>query len=152
VNLKLTEINQLGLVVRDAPHIASAFQHLFHAQPPVVFDASVTQDLKGQPISPYAIRIAFVTLQNLQLEFIQVLEGRPTIYCDFLEQCGEGLHHIGLNVPNLDAALKQMKKTKFRILWSGNIYGTRWAYLDTQAQLGTILELIEIRPPQAFAT
>jgi hypothetical protein len=51
-------------------------------------------------------------------------------------------------VPDLDAALAQMKTARFRILWSGDIYGTRWAYLDTQAQLGTILELIEIRPPQ----
>ena len=145
---KFGEINQLGFVVKDAAHIASAFQPLFGVEPPVTIDATVTQDAAGEPIPPYEVRIAFLTLGKLQLEFIQVLKGRPAIYCDFLDRCGEGLHHVGVNVPNLDAALRQMKAARLRILWSGNIYGTRWAYLETQAQLGTILELIEIRPVQ----
>lgn len=138
--------------MRNAARIASAFQQLFDAKPPVTIDATVTQDLAGRPIPSYEIRIAFLTLGKLQLEFIQVLKGQPAIYCDFLERCGEGLHHLGVNVPNLDAALQQMEVEQIRILWSGNIYGTRWAYLDTTAQLGTILELIEIRPPQPLGT
>lgn len=138
----------MGFVVQDATRIASPFQQLFGVEPPVTIDATVTQDLAGGPIPSYEIRITFLTLAKLQLEFIQVLKGRPAIYCDFLDRCGEGLHHVGVNVPSLDAALQQMRAAGLRILWSGNIYGTRWAYLDTQAQLGTILELIEIRRPQ----
>jgi hypothetical protein len=145
---RFPDINQLGFVVRDAARTANAFQQLFNARPPVTIDASVTQDLAGRPIPDYEVRIAFLTFGNLQLEFIQVLKGRPAIYCDFLDRHGEGLHHIGVNVPDLDVALEQMRASQFRILWSGNIYGTRWAYLDTAAHLGTILELIEIRPPQ----
>jgi hypothetical protein len=149
---RFPDINQLGFVVRDAARKASAVQQLFNAEPPVTIDAAVTQDLAGRPIPDYEIRIAFLTLQKLQLEFIQVLKGRPAIYCDFLKRCGEGLHHIGVNVSNLDAALQQMNAERLRTLWSGNIYGTRWAYLDTTAELGTILELIEIRPPQPLGT
>lgn len=145
---KFAETNQLGFVVRDATRVATAFQQLFDADPPVVLDATVSQDLTGRPIPSYSVRMAFLTVRELQLEFIQVLQGRPAIYCDFLKRCGEGLHHIGVNVPNLNTALEQMKSAQFRILWTGNIYGTRWAYLDTAAQLGTILELIEIRPPR----
>jgi len=145
---KFAEINQLGFVVKDAARVAAAFQQLFGAEPPVTIDATVTRDIAGVPIPSYEIRIAFLTLEKLQLEFIQVLKGRPAIYCDFLDRCGEGFHHLGVNVPSLDAALQQMKAARLRILWSGDIYGTRWAYLDTQAQLGTIVELIEIRPPQ----
>jgi len=149
---KFSEINQLGFVVRDTARTANAFQVLFDAEPPVTFDATVTQDSTGQPIPSYEIRLAFLTLREFQLEFIQVLNGRPAIYCDFLDQCGEGLHHIAVNVPNLDTTLQQTKAAGLRILWSGNIYGTRWAYLDTAASLGTILELIEIRPPQPSGT
>jgi methylmalonyl-CoA/ethylmalonyl-CoA epimerase len=145
---KFAEINQLGFVVKDAARTASAFQQLFGVEPPVTIDATVTRDIAGGSIPSYEIRIAFLTLGKLQLEFIQVLKGRPAIYCDFLDRCGEGFHHVGVDVPDLDAALQQMKAARLRILWSGDIYGTRWAYLDTQAQLGTILELIEIRPPQ----
>lgn len=149
---RFAETNELGFVVRDATRVATAFQQLFDAEPPVILDATVSQDLTGRPIPSYSVRIAFLTLRQLQLEFIQVLKGRPAIYCDFLNRCGEGLHHIGVNVPNLDAALRQMKTAGFRILWSGNIYGTRWAYLDTALKLGTILELIEIRPPKPLGT
>jgi len=152
VDWNLREVNQLGFVVHDATRTADTFRKLFRLNPPVTLEAAISQDLDGQSLPPYRIRIVLLTLGTLQLEFIQILEGRPAIYCDFLDRCGEGLHHIGVNVPDINTALQQARDNGIKPLWSGNIYGVRWAYLDTQAQLGTILELIEVKPAQPLDT
>jgi hypothetical protein len=145
-------INQLGFVVKNATDTATHQQHLFNCDSPVVIDAEVKEAFWGQSISPYKIKIAFLTLQELQLEFIQVLEGTPTIYTDFLAQCGEGLHHVGINVPNLSKALEEITDEGIEVLWSGTIYTVPFAYLDTQQHFGTIIELIELRLSNPLGT
>lgn len=152
MGLSLEEISQLAFVVNDAASFAKTYQQLFNTNPPVILDVSHTEDMTGQSITPYKTRIALVTVNNIQIEFIQVLEGRPAIYCDFLKRCGPGLHHIGINVADIDEALQQAKENKLKILWSGHVYGVRFAYLDTLSQFGTILEFIEVRPPKPLGT
>ncbi|MDO8124328.1 MAG: VOC family protein [Candidatus Hermodarchaeota archaeon] len=151
MNLNFEGINQLGYVVKNAAETAEKYQSLFGANPAVVFESEVTnarEGLDGKAIPSYRVRFALVTLGELQLEFIQVLEGAPRLYTDFLDRCGEGLHHVGINVPDLHAAVDATLVTGFTVLWSGQIFSVPFAYLDTQDQLGTILELIEVRPPK----
>ncbi len=45
---------------------------------------------------------------KMDLEFISPIEGRP-IYTDFLEQHGEGLHHIAFTVDDLDAETAKLE-------------------------------------------
>ena len=155
MNLNFEGINQLGYVVKNAAETAEKYQSLFDANPAVVFASEVTdarEGLDGTAIPPYKVRFALITLGGLQLEFIQVLEGTPKLYTEFLERSGEGLHHIGVNVPDLKAVVDIASTMGFSVLWSGQIYSVPFAYLDTQGQLGTIVELIEIRPPKPLGT
>lgn len=155
MSLNFEGINQLGYVVKNSSDTATKYQNLFGADPPVLFEAEVTdvrEGLDGKIVPPYKIRFALVTLRELQLEFIQVLEGSPTLYTNFLKESGEGLHHVGVNVPDLKAVVDNASTMGFSVLWSGQIYSVPFAYLDTQDQLGTILELIEIRPPKPLGT
>lgn len=155
LDLKFEGISQLGYVVKNASETAEKYQSLFGSNPAVVFDAEVTdarEGLDGKAIPSYKVRFALITLGELQLEFIQVLEGTPRHYTEFLERYGEGLHHIGINVPDLQAAVDTALATGFTVLWSGQIFSVPFAYLDTEDRLGTILELIEIRPPKPLGT
>lgn len=155
MNFNFEGINQLGYVVKNASDTAKRYQDLFHTNPAVVLDADVTdarEGLDGKVIPAYKIRFALITLGELQLEFIQVLEGNPSLYATFLKRSGEGLHHVGVNVPDLKTVVDSASATGFTVLWSGQIYSVPFAYLDTQDQLGTILELIEIRPPKPLGT
>ena len=155
MNLNFEGINQLGYVVKNSSDTATKYQNLFDTNPPVILEAEVTdvrEGLDGKAVPPYKIRFAFVTLGELQLEFIQVLEGTPTLYTNFLKKSGEGLHHIGVNVPDLKSVVDIASSIGFSVLWSGQIYSVPFAYLDTQDQLGTILELIEMRPSKPLGT
>ncbi|MFX0078697.1 MAG: VOC family protein [Candidatus Hermodarchaeota archaeon] len=155
MSLNFEGINQLGYVVKNSSDTAAKYQSLFGTDPAVIFEAAVTdvrEGRGGKAVPPYKIRFALVTLGELQLEFIQVLEGTPTLYTNFLKKSGEGLHHVGVNVPDLKAVVDIASTMGFSVLWSGKIYSVPFAYLDTQDQLGTILELIEIRPAKPLGT
>lgn len=155
MSLNFEGINQLGYVVKNSSDTATKYQNLFGTDPPVIFEAEVTdvrEGLDGKAVPPYKIRFAFVMLGELQLEFIHVLEGTPTLYTNFLKTKGEGLHHIGVNVPDLKSVVDIASSIGFSVLWSGQIYSVPFAYLDTQDQLGTILELIEMRPSKPLGT
>jgi catechol 2,3-dioxygenase-like lactoylglutathione lyase family enzyme len=79
----------------------------------------------------------------VQLELIQVLEGE-NVHTKFLREKGEGLHHIGFFVKNLEEELAALKNEGIEVLWRGEALGvTKFAYLDTEKTLGIILELIQ---------
>ena len=83
-----------------------------------------------------------------QLELVQPLEG-PSLYHEFLEQCGSGLHHMAFKVDDLAAATDAMEAAGFPLLQAGFGFGADgsggFAYYDTVAALGYVTEAVE--PP-----
>ncbi len=47
-------------------------------------------------------------------------------------------------VDDLDSEIVKMAEKGIQVLARGNIMGTNWAYMDTEAQAGIIYELIEL--------
>ena len=110
---------------------------------------------RGRPAT-YRMLVAFAQYGPLQYELIQPLEG-PTIYHEFLEQHPSGgIHHFGTWVPSLEEALARARALGFTEIQGGRGTGLGgdggFAYLDTEATLGAIFELIEVpkerRAPQ----
>jgi methylmalonyl-CoA/ethylmalonyl-CoA epimerase len=158
-SLPLQEISQVCVVVRDLDRAMRHYWEIlgigpwrvYTYGPPLVKD----QTYRGKPAT-YRMRLAIANVGNLMFELIQPLEG-PSIYHEFVDRCGEGLHHLGIFVPNLDAAIAEWKDRGYEVLMSGRGYGVRgdggYAYLTTEGDLSAILELIEIPaeryPPEA---
>jgi len=94
----------------------------------------------------YRVRIA-ISATTPQIELIEVLEG-PSIYDDWIEQHGEGLHHLGFWVDSLDDGVAAMRADGYEPTQTGGGYGLDgdggYAYFDTVAAFGVILELIEV--------
>jgi hypothetical protein len=91
---------------------------------------------------------------NLMWELVQPLEG-PSTYKEFLEQKGEGVHHVQLAVDNFDQMIATLGKKGIGVLMKGDWKGLSYAYLDTEKELGTILEIkkpLEWVAPQPEAT
>lgn len=82
-----------------------------------------------------------------QVELIEPLSG-PTIYDEWITRRGYGLHHLGFWVRQLDDAITQMALAGFPLLqagWGTGADGTGgFAYFDTEAIYGYILEAIEV--------
>ena len=60
-----------------------------------------------------------------QYELIEPLEG-PTTYHEFLAQRGEGLHHLGYYVDDIDTEIARMAALRYPLLQSGRgVWGRR---------------------------
>ena len=141
----LGPIIQVGLVVRDAEATARSWTERFAFGPARIVDwpheSTNPADVgtyRGQP-GNFRMRLAFIETPSIQIEFIQPLEG-DNIYSEWLEQHGEGLHHILFTVDDRQAVADGLQVP---IIQSGSSTihpGAIWAYLDTQALLGCIIE------------
>lgn len=95
----------------------------------------------------YKMKLALAQLGPVMYELIEPVEG-PTSYHELLDERGEGLHHLGYFVEDIDAEIKDMESTGFSLLQSGRGFGKdgtgAYAYFDTEIAAGCILEAIEL--------
>jgi methylmalonyl-CoA/ethylmalonyl-CoA epimerase len=103
----------------------------------------IGKTVRGEP-SDYDmdLRLADGGMGGMALELIQPLKGR-SIYDEFLEEKGEGIHHICYHVEDLDKETAEMASRGFKVLQTGATSGARWAYFDTDKVGGTIIELAQ---------
>ena len=88
---------------------------------------------------------AMLPLGDAHLQLLQPTDDESTV-AKFIEKRGEGLHHIAVRVPDIDAALQRLKDagaelidTEPRIGGSGH----RVAFVHPKTTHGVLIELVE---------
>lgn len=95
---------------------------------------------RGKP-SDHTYRIAVVWTGPVQIEVMQPLTGR-SIYDEFLETKGEGIHHYKLYYRDCRKAVKDFESRGYAVIQSGNIGEDEFYYLETEAKMGgAVIEL-----------
>ncbi len=132
---KANTIDQVSYAVRDIDKTVEKWTELY-GMGPWTYRENGGLDAKGRP---WKIRMAFAFVGPLEIELVQCLEGR-IFQSRFLETWGEGLHHIGFRVDDVDAQVRELvsKGAKLFIHDPG-----RFAYLDAGGAGGAIFELIQ---------
>jgi hypothetical protein len=142
-------IAQVALIVEDLDQAVENYWKLFGIGPwhfytygkPLVKRMSY----HGEP-SEYSMRIALSYLGPLRIELIELGEG-DTVYADFVREHGYGVHHLGILVQDMEAALAEAAAAGVDMVQDGAGFGRdgdgHYAYLDTEAEIGVMLELIE---------
>jgi len=109
---------------------------------------------RGKPARNYGVRVAMARLAGAVLELIQPVHGH-SMYQEFLDQHGEGIHHVGLMVDDYKKALANFQRNGFEPTVDGPIVGAqrsgRFTYLDTQEKLGATFELLDF-PEEMLAS
>lgn len=140
--LRLGEVSQIGIVVKDIEKAINNYSEIFGITFPKVFVPDFSnKTYRGKP-SDFRIKVAFGMMGELQIELIQVLQGK-TVYDEFLERNPEGLHHLGFDVKNIDERTAALQSLGIGVLQSGEKVGAKFAYLDTEGIVGVMFELIE---------
>jgi glyoxalase/bleomycin resistance protein/dioxygenase superfamily protein len=142
-------IDQVALVVEDLDEAVRRYWERFGIgpwriytyQPPLVKDMTY----RGRRFD-YRMRLALAQMGDVMIELIEPLSDE-NVYTEHLKQKGPGLHHIGIVVPSVPDAVADAAKSGLEVLQSGRGYGLKgdgaYAYMDTQNQLGMIVEFIE---------
>jgi methylmalonyl-CoA/ethylmalonyl-CoA epimerase len=138
-------ITQVAVVVKDIDKARNAWAQVLGVKVPEVSIAgshfSRPTMYKGSPSDAKA-KLAFIAMDNLQIELIQPLGGKST-WQEFLDKYGEGIHHIAFAVKNIEGVEKKFELQGMPTVQLGGWDGGAYSYIDTSKDLGCILELLE---------
>ena len=142
-------IAQIALIVPDLDRAVKAYWHRFGIGPWHIYTyrQPMVQEMSyhGEP-ADYAMRLALSWIGPLRIELIQPLDG-DSVYHDFVREHGYGVHHLGVLVEDMAAALARAEEAGLTMIQDDSGFGLdgdgHYAYLDTQDLIGVDLELIE---------
>jgi methylmalonyl-CoA/ethylmalonyl-CoA epimerase len=143
--LMTDNICQVGLVVRDIEKSVEAFSRIFRVSKPKI---SITDEpekaravYRGAPTQARA-KLAFFDMGSLSLELIEPVGG-PSTWQEFLDEHGEGVHHIAFRVKGTDEVVAFLHTLDMNVVQHGHYTGGMYTYVDSTPALGFILELLE---------
>jgi len=142
-------VTQIALIVKDIEVTKKKFAEFFGVEPPPHFDGGkyeVTETVyMGNPAPKANAYLAFFNVgPNVSLELIQP-NGEQSTWQDFLDEKGEGLHHIAFGIKDMDSKIEACEKFGMTLTQRGK-YGDasgEYAYLDATKDLKCFLELLE---------
>ena len=142
-------VTQVAVVVRDIEVTKVKYAEFLGVEPPPTIGAgeyAITQtEYMGKPAPDASCKMAFFSVgPNVSLELIEP-NGVKSTWQDFLDEKGEGIHHIAFGVKNTDEMLEKAEKFGMKVVQRGK-YGDgsgQYAYLDATADLKCIIETLE---------
>jgi catechol 2,3-dioxygenase-like lactoylglutathione lyase family enzyme len=139
---------QVCIIVEDVERSAAQYAEILGFPVSTEFQITRRHDhtqatYYGSPTDARA-KINGFEIGSIQFELLQPLEG-PSTWKDYLDQHGEGIHHIAFFVPKTDVAASSFVEHGYTITQQGLFTGQTgmYTYLDTDRDLGVVIELLE---------
>lgn len=136
-------VTQVAVVVRDREASMKHYKEVMGLEPFIVCS---TPQLPGRKYhgeeEDFEVKAAVYHLENgVDLELLQPSKGR-SVWQDFLDTNGEGIHHLMFDVDDLDEFVDYMAGKGIPVIQSGPSAeaGRRWVYLDSYEKLGFYIE------------
>ena len=139
-----SEIMQYSWVV---PSIESAAQVWFDKLGVGPFtlmrDVQVDKPMHRGGICEASFSVALAMNGGVQIELIEQHNDMPSPYRDTVPKGATAFHHVGIMTNDYDNAVSYYTAQGHEIAGSGAFGDVRYAYLDTSAVLGHMIEVIE---------
>jgi len=139
--LKVKRINQVGIVVKDVPTVVENYWNILGVGPWLIlpWEGPHVYNRKYHEKPAWAReKIAVAQMGDVQSELVQSVVG-DSIYQDFIEEHGEGLHHINFlvdevdEIKDVDEAVEILAKEGFPCIQRANAGDTgAFAYIDIE--------------------
>jgi hypothetical protein len=149
------KIAQIGYIVTDIH--ASMDEWVRHGVGPWFYIDNVVTDFfryHGGD-SDMKMSVAIANSGDIQIELIQPRNDAPSVYKDFLGSGRQGAQHIAYWSTNYQELYDAALAAGYTVAQEGSIGGEqgRFAYLDTEFDQGTMIEISDISGPkgQMFA-
>jgi hypothetical protein len=133
----LPALAQLGAVVQDATAASNALTQTLGIGPWTM----VEQKGKNAKGKPFAARLAYAYVGDLELELVEVTSGE-TPQTEFLRDHGEGLYDLGFFVDDVDGDVARLKGRGATVLLQEP---GAWAYVDSPDAGGVLFKLVKTR-------
>ena len=131
----LNRIYHLGYAVEDIEAASGFYRKNFGAEP------TEPEVVGEQGVIATMFRVGESMIELVQPTHPDSPVGR------FLERRGEGVHHVAYQVPDLEAALRELKKNGVELVDEEprvGAGGTRVAFVHPKSAFGVLTELVEL--------
>jgi len=130
----MKKIDHIGVAVKDLDKALSLYRDVLG------MEIGGTDEVPAQKV-----RLAFVPVGDTRLELLEATQEDSNI-AKFIANKGEGVHHIALQVDDIDGALVKLKEKGVRLINQEAVPGahnTRIAFMHPKETNGVLLELVE---------
>jgi methylmalonyl-CoA epimerase len=132
----VTKIEHIGVVVKDLNRSLQRYTSLL--------------DLKVEKIEEVKVenivnRVAFLPIGETRIELVETTADKG-LAAEFLKERGEGIHHIALEVEDLESVFSNLKSNGVEFLWDRIIQGSRGskvAFFKAEEFNGVYIELVQ---------
>ncbi|MDD2522462.1 MAG: methylmalonyl-CoA epimerase [Anaerolineaceae bacterium] len=131
---KITKINHVAIVVRDIEESLKFWEE------------SLGLSLDHIEVVPSQnSRVAFIPVGDSEVELVQPTSSETGL-ASYLEKRGEGMHHLCLEVDNIDAKLTELKEKGVRLIneTAEVLPGRKMAFIHPKAGNGVMIELYQL--------
>ncbi len=132
--MNLTKIEHIGIAVKNLEESIKHYENIFGLK------CYAIEEVKDQKV-----RTAFFMLGETKIELLESTDSDGPI-ARFIENKGEGIHHIAFAIDNLNDALKEAAEKKIQLVNKEPRLGAEGfniAFLHPKSTNGVLIELCE---------
>lgn len=141
-------VMQIGCVVEDLEQAERTYAQSFGVKAWTRFTGvAFTPDrttYRGEP-ADCVIDVSLGYSGAQQIELIRPVAGK-SVYTEYLERSGPGVHHLAWTVDDLDAAVAEARDRGLEVVQRGAMEGMEFAYLETPGMGTHFVELMRLSP------
>lgn len=136
----LEKIEHIGIAVRSIDEANERYAQLFGEEP-----------YKEEFVESEGVRTSFFKSGPNKIELLEAIRPESAI-AKFIEQRGEGMHHIAFAVADIRAEMARLQEEGFRLLNEEPKAGAdnKWVcFVHPKSSHGVLIELCQEREPEA---
>ncbi|MEM1577087.1 MAG: methylmalonyl-CoA epimerase [Archaeoglobaceae archaeon] len=127
------KIDHIGIAVKNLSEAIKTFEALG-------FELEEIEEVKEQKV-----KVAMLPIGESRIELLEATSDDSAI-AKFLASRGEGIHHIAVNVQNIESALKKAKESGVKLIDEKpriGAGGKKVAFLHPKSTHGVLIEFVE---------
>lgn len=129
-------------MIEGIDHIGIAVKNLKET---VRFFEEVLGLKQAKEVEKQKMRFAFIPVGEGEIELIEPTDPEISI-AKFIAEKGEGIHHIALQVDEIEQVLKELRKKGIKLIDEKpkiGAHGVKIAFIDPESTKGILIELCE---------
>lgn len=134
--MNLTHIEHIGIAVKNLEESIKFYENILGLK------CYALEELADQKV-----KTAFFNVGQTKIELLESTDPEGPI-CKFIENKGEGIHHIAFATDNLESSLNELKENEIKLIDEEPRKGAEElniAFLHPKATYGVLMELCEKR-------
>ena len=127
-------IDHIGIAVRSISKALPLYEEVFG----MVNEGEEIVESQG-------VRVVFLSTGNTRIELLEPLNEKSAVY-KFIEKRGEGIHHLALEVEDIEERIKDLKMNGLQMIDEKprpGAHHTQVAFIHPKSVQGVLLEIIE---------